>query len=177
MYSKVTIGGHPVHPMLIAFPIAFYTGTLVSHLIYASNHDIFWYRTAFAANVAGVVMAVAAAVPGFIDWWAGIPRNSEPKRDGLIHASLNVIALVLFAINLAITANRWNEVPLPASAGPVILSLVGVLSTVGAGWFGWRLVQTHHVGVDVSVDRLRMEPVSRPEQRGYPPGRTGTGDR
>lgn len=76
MYSKVKIFGHPVHPMLIAYPIAFYTSTLVAFLIYAANGNGFWFKVAVAANVAGVIMAAVAALPGFIDWAVGIPSRS-----------------------------------------------------------------------------------------------------
>lgn len=149
MYSKVKLGGHPVHPMLVAFPIASYVGTLVAFLAYNGTGDSFWYRAGFVVNVAGVVTALAAAVPGFIDWWAGIPHDSAPKRDGLIHMSLNVAALALFAANLLVTGNRWDAIPAPDARAPIVLSLLGVLCTLAAGWFGWRLVQTHHVGVDI----------------------------
>src|SRR2546423_9570127 len=97
MYSKIKIGGHPVHPMLIAYPVAFYTATVVCYIVYSSNHDDFWFKVAYVANLAGVVMAVVAALPGFIDW-LGIPSNVRAKRTGLLHLISNVIALLLFGL-------------------------------------------------------------------------------
>src|SRR3954462_4309431 len=85
MYSKIKIFGHPIHPMLIAYPVAFYTATLVCYLVYLLNGDPFWFQVGVIANWAGVVMAAVAAVPGFLDWMLGIPAGTAPKRTGLQH--------------------------------------------------------------------------------------------
>src|SRR5690348_11645564 len=98
MYSKVTIAGHPIHPMLIAYPVASYTGTLVGFAVYAANGQQFWLRLAIALNIAGVGMALLAALPGFVDWAFGVPRGSAAKGVGLAHAGLNVAALGLMLV-------------------------------------------------------------------------------
>src|ERR687886_29215 len=98
MYSKIKIFGHPIHPMVIAYPVAFYTATLVGFGIYGATGDHFWLKATIAVNLAGVVMAVVAALPGFLDWLVGIPRGSDASRTGLIHMGLNVTALVLFVV-------------------------------------------------------------------------------
>ncbi|MGH3166850.1 MAG: DUF2231 domain-containing protein, partial [Trebonia sp.] len=97
MYSKIKVAGHPVHPMLVAFPVAFYTGTLVGFAVYAANGHLFWLNLAIALSVVGVGGAVLAAGPGLADWAFGIPRDSAAKMVGLAHAGLNVTALGLFA--------------------------------------------------------------------------------
>lgn len=79
MYSKIKIFGHPIHPMLVAYPIAFYTATLVCYIVYNSNQNVFWFKVAYAANLAGIIMAVVAALPGFIDWLY-IPSNTAAKK-------------------------------------------------------------------------------------------------
>jgi uncharacterized membrane protein len=160
LYSKVKIAGHPLHPMLVAFPVAFYVGALLGFVAYTATENPFWFQVGYVSNAAGVVGALLAAVPGFIDWATGIPRGTRAKRDGVVHMVLNVTALLLFAINLLVSRSGWaSEVP---DAGPALgLSLLGVLCTVGAGWFGWKLVQTHHVGV---------QPVSEAEALGRAPG-------
>jgi uncharacterized membrane protein len=147
-YSKVTLAGHPVHPMLVAFPVAFYTATLLGYVAYAVTAEPFWYRLAFTANVAGVVMAAVAAIPGFIDWSIGIPSRSAAKADGLTHMLLNVAALLIFIVNLLFGYSGLQQAT-PRVLPPLLLSLLGVLLTVGAGWFGWRMVQVHHVGIQL----------------------------
>ena len=168
MYSKVQIAGHPVHPMLVAFPVAFYTATLLGYAVYAATGDLFWWRLGLISNAAGVLGAVLAAIPGFIDWATGIPKGSPAKATGRTHMLLNVAALALFVVNLITQANRWMDATRAAySTGeidafdptlPLVLSAAGVLCTIGAGFFGWKLVQTHHVGVDLSEEQRRLEP-------------------
>src|SRR5204863_8779722 len=97
MNSKIKILGHPLHAMLVCFPVAFYTGTLAGYITYNSNHDPFWFKVAVVANIAGVVMAAVAALPGFIDWLF-LPSDSGAKRTGLFHMVCNVLALVCYTI-------------------------------------------------------------------------------
>jgi len=155
MYSKVKIFGHPIHPMLVAYPIALYTSTLVAYIIYAANKDPFFFKAAVAANIAGVVMAAITALPGFVDWAVGIPSGTPAKSHGLTHMLLNVAALVIFIINAIIHTGNWSH---PSGTGSgLILALVGVLLTVGAGFYGWTMIQNDHVGVELSPEQARLE--------------------
>jgi uncharacterized membrane protein len=173
IYSKVRIGGHPVHPMLIAFPVAFYTATLVSFAAYAIGDDLFWWRMGLWSNAAGVLSALIAAIPGFIDWATGIPKGSPAKATGRTHMILNLGALALFILNLIVQTNRWVEliriarvtgqIAVPDAGLALVLSGLGVLLTGAAGAFGWKLVQTHHVGVMLSDEQRRLDP---PLERG-----------
>jgi uncharacterized membrane protein len=142
--------------MLVSFPIAFYTATLFSFIVYAVGGDPFWFRAGYASNVAGVVMAALAAVPGFIDWSMGIPSGIHAKSDGAKHMALNVTALVIFAINLWMNSGQWDVVT-PVMRYAILLPLVGWLVTVTAGWFGWKMVQTHHVGVELAPEEEHFE--------------------
>jgi uncharacterized membrane protein len=171
MYSKVKILGHPVHPMLVGFPVAFYTATLVGFIVYAATDNPFWYRLAVVANWAGVVTAAVAALPGFIDWAVGIPTHSPAKKTGLIHMALNVTALLVFLINGIVTTDGWDEI-LPRSGGGIALSAIGVLLTMAAGYFGWSLVQDHHVGVRLSPEQERLEPAQASPRSQRPRGNT-----
>ncbi len=149
MYSKARIAGHPIHPMLIAFPVALYVVTVVTLIVHAGTDDPFWYRAALWSNVAGVVMAGVAAVPGLIDLLS-LPRHTRARSTGLRHAAFNVLALVLFVISAVLLYRGWSGAPSLAAldvTAPLVLSILGVCSTLVAGWLGWTLVQTHHVGV------------------------------
>lgn len=155
MFSKAKLLGHPVHAMIVAFPIAFYAATLVSFVVSGFTGDSFWFRLGLVANIAGVVTAAAAAVPGLIDWTA-IPSKHPAKSTGLQHLLLNVGALSIFAVNAIIHANRWNDYD--ASAGlAVALSLVGVGLTLVAGFLGWEMVGNHHVGVNLTAEQERID--------------------
>lgn len=170
MYSKAKILGHPLHPMLVGFPVAFYTATLVAFIAYASSMDAFWFRVGVVANWAGVIMAGLAAVPGFIDWAVGIPRTSPARKTGLIHMALNVGVLVLFIINGVMASNHWDEA-LPTGGTGIPLSLIGVLLTLASGFLGWSLVQDHHVGIRLTPQQEQLEPKHAPAPQ---EGRTHT---
>jgi len=151
MYSKIKIMGHPVHPMLVTFPIAFYTSTLIAFIIYAFSGASFWFRVGITANVAGIGMAAVAATFGFIDWYLGIPSGTDAKSTGIKHMTLNVIALLLFLLTLIFNAGEWNVLA-PVMRGAIVLPLIGFLVTLGAGYYGWTLVQNHHVGVEFTSE-------------------------
>lgn len=147
MLTKARIAGHPIHPMLIAFPVAMYVATAVALIVYGGTQDLFWYRAAFWTNLSGVVMAAVAALPGLIDF-VGLPAKSKARGTGIRHAALNVVALAAFVISvILIGESLFGTSPDISYAAPLVLSLAGVVVTVGAGWFGWKMVQTHHVGV------------------------------
>ena len=161
MYSKLKLFGHPIHPMLVAYPIAMYTFTFVFLLVYAVVSDPFWFRVALVLNVVGVLMALVTAIPGFLDWLLGIPGGTPAKSAGLTHMILNVTALVLFAVAALSNLGQWTAAK-PDAGLSLVLALVGVLVTVGAGFFGWTLIQNHHVGVELTPEQQRYEP-SAPE--------------
>lgn len=148
MYSKAKISGHPIHPALVAFPIAFYVATLVTLIAFAGTHDAFWFHVACYTSLAGVVMGALAAVPGVIDLFS-IPRDTKARQTAYTHALLNVVTLLLFIIVTMLTWRQWRDWPAVGLDARVslLLSVIGSLSLIGAGIFGWRLVQTHHVGV------------------------------
>lgn len=146
MYSKFKIFGHPVHPMLVGFPIAFYTGTLACYLVYLFNPDPFLFKLGYVANAAGVIMAGAAVVPGFVDW-LNIPGKTRAKRTGTLHMCLNVFAFIFFLANWIAQTGQLKE-GVPYAIAAVFLSVIGFALTVAAGFLGATLVQKHHVGVD-----------------------------
>lgn len=160
MYSKIKIFGHPIRPMLVAYPIALYTATLVAFVISLVGGDAFWFRVAVAANVAGVVMAAVAALPGFVDWALGIPSDTPAKSHGLRHMLLNVGALVLFIVNAVLHVGQWSSTH-PEKVWGLVLSALGVACTIGAGFFGWMMVQDDHVGVDLAPEQARLERLGR----------------
>jgi uncharacterized membrane protein len=159
LYSRATIGGHPLHAMLVAFPVALYTSSFATFCVYLATRDPFWWKTALIANAAGVVMALVAAVPGFIDWARGIPKDTAAKKTGAQHMVLNLSALAFFAANLFVQRHTFGayteETGAPIAAA--LLTGAGLAITLAAGWLGWRLVQTHHVGIKMSDAQLRHE--------------------
>lgn len=157
LYSKVKILGHPLHPMLVTFPIAFFNATLVAFVVYAVSRDVTWFRIGYWCNVAGLIAGVLAAIPGLLDWAFGVPAGTPAKRVGRHHLLLNTAVLLLFGAN-ALVQSRHLRDPEPSAILALVLSLAGVGALLVSGYLGWTLVQTHHVGVDLSREQRRLEP-------------------
>jgi uncharacterized membrane protein len=162
MYSKVNIAGHPVHSMLVSFPIAFYTATVVALVIYGGTGNPFWYHAAFWACLGGVVMAVTAGTVGFIDMMA-LPERSPARDTGLKHMAFNLLALGLFAIDAIVLGVDWYSTGPLHFGWPLVLGLLGLASLAVAGSLGWRLVQTHHVGVKPTTYPVTLRSVEDAE--------------
>jgi uncharacterized membrane protein len=162
-YSKVKIAGHPLHPMLVVFPVTFYTTSLIAFVVYAINVDLSAWQIGLRANVAGVITAAVAALPGLIDWARGIPANTPAKTTGRNHMLLNFASLALFVTNLIVYRGHWRAIDaidfvvVPAPGVAIVLSALGVLCMLAAGFLGWSLVQKHHVGVDLTDEQERLE--------------------
>src|SRR3546814_18255536 len=98
--STARIADHPIHPMLIPFPIAFLVGTLVSDLIYWQTTDAFWATASVYLLVAAIIAAALAAVAGFIDFFGD--RRIRGLSHAWQHMIGNVIAVLLKIVNLLI---------------------------------------------------------------------------
>jgi uncharacterized membrane protein len=147
MYSKAKIGGHPIHPILVGFPVTFYTVTVIALIIWATTVEPFWFRVSLYGSLAGVLTAAVAAVPGLIDAILGIPRRTAARSTALLHGILNVVALALFFSCFGeLWAQHRGTAALDATV-PLVLSIAGFVITGVSGTLGWKLVQTHHVGV------------------------------
>lgn len=158
MYSKARIFGHPIHPMMVAVPIGMFVATIGAELAHLGTSDPFYYRAAMVANVAGVIAALFAAIPGAIDLMA-LPRASAARRTGIKHASLNLVTIVLFAVSAGFLYNGWSSRMMVDGVWnldmhvPLAIDMLGLVSLVIAGALGFAMVQTHHVGVKPSFMR------------------------
>jgi uncharacterized membrane protein len=162
MYSKVNVGGHPIHPMLVGFPIAFYAATVTALVIYGGVGNPFWYHAAFCACVAGVVMAVIASAFGVLDM-LGLPAQSRARNTGLQHLAFNGLTLGLFTIDAIVLGVNWYSAGRLHFGWPLVLGLIGLASLAIAGSLGWKLVQTHHVGIKPTVYPTAMRPIEDAE--------------
>jgi uncharacterized membrane protein len=154
MQTKAALFKHPIHPALVAFPIAFYTATVIALTTFQIGGDPFWFRVGLVTACAAFASALVAAVPGAIDLFS-IPKDSPARRTGLMHAGFNVFSVITFGFVAAFLWQQWNtaSIVLDGAArldatGPLFLSSVALASTAVAGALGWKLVQTHHLGIE-----------------------------
>jgi uncharacterized membrane protein len=138
--------GHPSHPILVAFPIGLWIFSLISDLIFKFGYGgAVWNDVAFYTLAGGIVGALIAAVPGFIDL-LGI-QNPKSKSIGIWHMIINLIAVVLFCVNWWLRTQRA-----PGDNLPIVLSVIGVVFIIISGWLGGELIYVRGVAVKQPPD-------------------------
>ena len=156
MSSPASIKKHPVHPMLVAFPIGLWVFALVCYVVYAASGNGVWQTVATYCVAGGIVGAILAAVPGLIDYFS--IDEAEMKRIANLHLAVNLGAVAIFSINL------WLRFRLPADSHlPPGLSVVGVLAICLGGWLGGEMVYVKGMAVE-AVEKLAKK-VEEPSQR------------
>ena len=169
MESRTKVAGHPLHPMLIVFPLGLLATAVAFDIAALVSGDAGWFNISFWLMAAGILGGLLAALPGLVDWYA-IPRNTRAKAIGLLHGGGNVVVLILFAISWFLR-RAADTVP---SSGALVLSFIGVILAVVTGWLGGELVDRLGVGVDRGAHldapsslsgRPATEPAAEPAER------------
>jgi uncharacterized membrane protein len=155
MASQASIGGHPIHPMLIPFPIALWTTSFVADVIFYFKRNTSLLLISKFMIAAGCLGAIAAAVPGIIDWLS--IKDKEVNRIANWHARLNIIALVVFAISLYFRMRAGAHWANHHMTIPFLLSFLGVVLIAISGWLGGALTFEHGVGVAPQHDLAEQE--------------------
>jgi uncharacterized membrane protein len=145
MESKLKLLGHPVHPMLIVFPLGLLATAVIFDILYLLTSNEEFAIFAFWAIAAGVVGGVLAALFGLWDW-LGIPGGTRAKSVGLLHGGGNVVVTTLFAISWFLRLD--DPTYLPDNMLPLILGVLGAAIALFTAWLGGELVYRLRVGVD-----------------------------
>jgi uncharacterized membrane protein len=139
MKTPASIAGHPIHPMLVALPIGLWIFSLVCDLVRLfGNAGDNWRIVALYTLAGGIAGALLAAIPGLIDLLSLPP---PVKRTAIIHMSINLAVVALYAVNL------WLRLQGAAESTVVWLSVIGIGFLVISGWLGGKMVYEHGVGV------------------------------
>lgn len=139
--STAAVAGHPIHPMIIPYPVAFLTTALVTDIAASRTGDPFWSRASGLLLGAGIATGLAAGAVGAIDYFT--IRRAREKPAGKLHAYGNVVALGLAAANLAMRGSKDDE---PSATDIALTALTAALVGV-TGWMGAELSYRHMVGV------------------------------
>lgn len=145
MESKAKIFGHAIHPMLIVFPLGLLATAVIFDVIYLLTDNEQWTFVSYWLIAAGAIGALAAALFGFIDWWA-IPAGTRAKSLGLLHGVGNVIVLVLFVLSWWLRRGEGPPGYVPETLA-LLLSFAGVVLALITGWMGGELIE--RLGVSV----------------------------
>jgi uncharacterized membrane protein len=171
MESKVKVAGHPVHPILIVFPLGLLATAVIFDLIYLISSNSLWTVVAYYMVGAGVVGGLIAAAFGWLDWFA-IPKGTRAWRIGLWHGVGNVIVLGLFILSWLLR----RENPAVPATGAIVAGLIGFGIAAITGWLGGELVDRLGVGVDDGAHLDSPSSLSgRPAGAGLSQGSRGRG--
>lgn len=145
MRSKAHFHGEPIHPAIVHFPIAFLLGGTAMDVVdvFCSCPD-WWPAVSYAAIIGGVVTALVAAVPGFIDYFFAVPPDSSAKRRATGHMLLNLAAVVLYT---GVWFLRGDPGIRPEAVLVSAEGLGGIL-ILFSGVMGGKLMAKNHIGVD-----------------------------
>lgn len=148
--STAQIAGHPIHPMLVPFPIAFLVATFVSDLIFWRTGNPGWATASLWLLGAALIMAAFAAAAGLTDFLGEV--RIRDLSTAWLHMGGNVVAVLLSALNWYLRYDAGEAAVLPMG---ILISLLVVLIIVYTGWQGGKLVFVGRVGVadDEAVPR------------------------
>jgi uncharacterized membrane protein len=145
MDTPARVFDHPIHPMLIPFPIGLWVFSLVADLVYRFGGDPMWLSIAYWTMVGGTIGAIIAAVPGVIDFIS--LRDRTAIRIATVHMTLNIVILLLFVANLGLRTRGYSP-----TGVPFVLSVVAVALLLVSGWLGWELTYRQGVAISPTID-------------------------
>jgi uncharacterized membrane protein len=148
--SAAQVSGHPIHPMLIPFPIAYLIGALLSDFTYLATEDPFWARASMWLIGAGLVMGATAAIFGLIDFFSRPAIRGH--RIAWHHFIGNASVLILALINLTMRIDTPIDGLTPNG---VVLSLITVGILFYTGWLGGEMVHRYRIGTTPSGSTVR----------------------
>ncbi|MFI7577457.1 DUF2231 domain-containing protein [Micromonospora sp. NPDC049497] len=144
MESRLKVLGHPVHPMLVMFPVGLLVTAVLFDVVDTVGGPDFLGEVAYWNITVGLAVGLLAAVAGTFDLLA-IPTGTRAKRVALTHAAANVAVILLFAAVWVVRLNADSR----AAGGALIAIEVVALAILGvSAWLGGELVDRLGVGVD-----------------------------
>lgn len=143
MRTKASIKGHSIHPILVSFPVALFTFTLLSDISAFLLSNPFFSEMAYFLCLSGILTASFAAIPGLIDYFFSVPRKSSAFNRATQHALINITVLMLFSTVLFL-----KNINYPHSYVFFGLEGIGFGLLSVSGWLGGTLVGRNQIGID-----------------------------
>lgn len=142
MRTRARLFGHPVHQMLVVFPLGLLATAVVFDLIYLGTKNEIMAAVAYWMMAAGIIGGLLAAPFGFVDWLT-IPKDTRARRIGAMHGGGNLIVVALFAIS-------WitRDTDYAPTLANMVFSFGGAFIALFTAWLGGELVDRLGVGVD-----------------------------
>jgi uncharacterized membrane protein len=142
--SRIKVLGHPVHPMLIVFPLGLLSTAVLFDILYVVTGNADLPVFSFWALLAGLVGGLAAALFGLVDW-LGLPKETRARRIGALHGAGNLVVVTLFALSFILRTGADGYRP---DTIAVLLGVLGAGLALVTAWLGGELVYRLRVAVD-----------------------------
>jgi uncharacterized membrane protein len=156
MQHKIKPLGHPVHPMLVNYPLGLLTIAPIFDIVHWITRNGYWSTVAFWMIAVGTAVGLLAAVTGTIDW-LHIPAGSRARMVGLIHGAGNYLILALFVISWFTRLNTQSNPPIIA----YVLTFVGAAGFMITGFLGGELTMHFGVGIEPGANVNASSPFER----------------
>src|SRR5215207_633516 len=144
MKSKITFLGHPIHPMLVVFPLSLFATSVIFDILYISTRNFDLPTVSYYLIGAGLIGGLLAAIFGAIDW-LGLPANSRAWNLSVLHGIGNLLVVGLFLLSWLRRKDNLNFIP---ENSALILSWVRIGIALVTVWLGGELVYRHGVAVE-----------------------------
>lgn len=164
MQSKARLLGHPIHTMLIVFPLGLLATPVAFDIVGLVGADTEWFRISFWMIAAGIIGGLLAAIFGLMDWLA-IPSGTRAQKIWLLHGGGNVVVVLLFIVSWFLRRPEPQNPPNTA----FVLSFIAVALALITGWLGGELVVRLGVGVDAEANVNALSSLSGRPARETPP--------
>jgi uncharacterized membrane protein len=142
--NGLRIGGHPVHPMLVHFPVTFWTVALAAELTGWLTSDARWWQCSFYSQAIGAALALVAMIAGLMDY-ASVPRDHRAQSTAVRHMIVMCTAWLLFIVSLLLRGRADAH-----SIWATLIAVLGFATLLYGGWLGGRLVYRFGIGVAAS---------------------------
>ena len=156
MESTARIHGHPVHPMLVTYPFALLTSSVLFDIAASRRPRGSAATTARDLTRAGLASAVVAAIPGVVDYFGTVPAGTTARRSATAHALTNLAALACFKL-----AQRYRGADGRLRGGGLGLAIAGGVALCAGGWIGGHLVYQERIGVEEDRGAARAWEIDR----------------
>jgi uncharacterized membrane protein len=150
MKTKASFAGEPMHPMFVHYPIALWTTSLITDIIFYFHRNTSLILISKFLIAAGILGAIVAAIPGLVDWLT----ITEPaaKKTGTLHLILNISALILFSVSLYLRMKNYGAAAMGFHLKvPFLVSVAGWIGMAISASLGGKLVYKYRMGVDESA--------------------------
>jgi uncharacterized membrane protein len=143
MRTTASVGGHPVHMMVVHFPMAFLMGSAAFDVAAAVGLAVPAVVAGYLL-VAGLATGILAAAPGAVDFVTTVrPAGGRSASKAICHAVLSMGSLALFAL-------AWflrRDLSTAPAMNVLLLELLAVALLMISGLFCGSLVLEDRVGM------------------------------